>query len=234
MNDPNAPSFDSIGDLVLYNTHQLVAFNKPVNLPVQPDTSGTTSLLEMGSAYCGSTLLLLHRLDRPTSGLVLFARKKSAQTSLNRQFSERQVRKFYLAVVAEKPPQEEGTLVHYLRPNRKGHRNRTAVLEEPAGGAKRAELHYRYVGSSERYHLLLVELVTGRHHQIRAQLGHIGAPVRGDDKYGFKRANPDGGIDLHAWRLSFAHPVTEEEVTLTAPVPDSPVWAAFSEQISAL
>lgn len=219
-----------IGDWVLYNNHQLVAFNKPAGIPVQPDKTSDKSLIEIGEAYCRQPLHLIHRLDRPAGGLVLMAKKNSSLVELNEQFREREVEKTYLAIVGVLPAGgPSGEVTHYMLKD--GRTNKTRVLNEPAPEAKEARLQYECLGSSDRYHLLKVKLLTGRHHQIRAQLAHLGCPIRGDVKYGFKRANADRTIDLHGWQLRFRHPVTNEWETLTAPPPDSPVWKAFAELI---
>ncbi len=216
----------AIGDIVLYKNNQLIAFNKPANVPVQDDKSSDKSLLSLGEIYTKSKLHLIHRLDRPATGVVLFAKTPNALVALNEQFQHREVRKTYLAVVKDMPPQMEGTLVHFLRKNAR--QNRSIANETETPGSKRAELTYTYRKSIDNYHLLEIELITGRHHQIRAQLSAIGCPIKGDDKYGFKRANPDRSIHLHAWKLGFTHPTTGETEEIIAPVPtDDPVWEAF-------
>lgn len=214
-----------IGDLVLYKNNQLIAFNKPAMLPVQPDKTGDKSLLDLAEMYCHSKLHLVHRIDRPASGVVLFAKNTVALTALHEQFRLREVRKTYLAVVQQAPAEPEGELQHFLLKN--GRTNRSAIVTEDTPGAQLSTMRYRHAGSSERYHLLEIELHTGRHHQIRAQLAAIGCPIKGDTKYGFRRGNPGGAIHLHAWKLSFRHPVSNEEVTITAPIPQDPVWDAL-------
>ncbi|MEL6836818.1 MAG: RluA family pseudouridine synthase [Bacteroidota bacterium] len=216
-----------IGDSVLYNNHHLVAFNKPAGVPVQPDQTGDPSLLQLGSTYCKTQLQLIHRIDRPVSGLVLFAKRKDAMQALHEQFRNRTVRKSYLAVTAQAPTEEAGELVHYLR-KRKG-KYQAEVLDEPAEGTTEARLSYTCVAKSERYFLIKIDLQTGRYHQIRAQLAHIGCPIRGDAKYGFRRRNPDRSIDLHAWQLTFQHPRTHITEEVTAPLPDTPLWQAFAQ-----
>ncbi|MEL6970272.1 MAG: RluA family pseudouridine synthase [Bacteroidota bacterium] len=216
-----------IGDYVLYNNHHLVAFNKPAGVPVQPDQTEDPSLLQLGSTYCKTQLQLIHRIDRPVSGLVLFAKRKDAMQALHEQFRKRSVRKSYLAVTAQAPTEETGELVHHLR-KRKG-KYQAEVLDEPAEGTTEARLSYTCVAKSERYFLLKIDLQTGRYHQIRAQLAHIGCPIRGDAKYGFRRRNPDRSIDLHAWQLSFQHPRTHITEEVTAPLPDTPLWQAFAQ-----
>lgn len=217
-----------ISDWILHKDNQLIAFNKPAGLAVQPDKTGDPSLLGLGAAYIRHDLYLIHRLDRPVSGVVLLGQKPSAQTALTRQLQKGTVEKHYLAVVANRPEKDEDTLIHHLR-NASG--NRSAIDENPSPGAKTAELHYRYLGASDRYHLLAIQLKTGRKHQIRVQLASIGCPLRGDTKYGFKRGNDDGSIDLHSHRIAYDHPVSGERVEHTAPLPDNPVWAAFKDLI---
>jgi len=216
----------AIGDWVIYKNNQLIAFNKPPGLPAQADKTGDKSLLQLGEIFCKSTLYPVHRLDRPASGVMLFAKIKTAVGVLTDQFKLREVRKTYLAVVKDPPPEQEGTVRHFIKKNPKTNRSEVSVEEAPGG--QLAELKYRVLDSSENYHLLEIELLTGRHHQIRAQLAAIGCPIKGDVKYGARRANRDRSIHLHAWKLAFKHPVSGEEVSLTAPPPDEPLWASFS------
>ncbi len=218
-----------IGDLVLYKNNQLIAFNKPLMWPVQPDKTGDKSLLELAEMYCHSKLYLVHRIDRPAGGVVLFAKNTTALTALHEQFRLREIKKVYLAVVQQAPPEPEGELYHYLLKN--GRTNRTSIVTADTPEAQLSHLRYRVIGHSERYHLLEVHLVTGRHHQIRAQLAAIGCPIKGDVKYGFRRSNPGGGIHLHAWKLGFRHPVSGEPVEIEAPLPSDPVWDAFKAVI---
>jgi 23S rRNA pseudouridine1911/1915/1917 synthase len=210
---------------ILYKDHQLIALNKPTGLAMQPDKTGDLTLQAQAEAYCKQPLHLAHRLDRPVSGIVLFAKTKSAMTALTEQFRSRSVEKTYLAVVQNLPPEDEDSLVHFLRKNEA--KNISVVAPESHPGAERAELRYRLLGSSERYHLLEIQLITGRHHQIRAQLAAIGCPVKGDVKYGFRRSNRDRSIHLHAWKLSFDHPVSNERIQLEAKLPEEVVWQAF-------
>lgn len=218
-----------IGDWVLYKNNQLVAFNKPAGIPVQADPTGDKPLIDLAEIYTQSKLHLIHRLDRPASGVVLFAKTHGALVSLNEQFKQRQVRKIYLAVVGQKPPKDEDTLVHYVKA---GDNNRAMAYDTESPKSQRAELHYRLLTGSDNYYLLEVEIITGRHHQIRAQLAAIGCPIKGDVKYGFKRGNRDRSIHLHAWKLQFTHPVSQEPVTLVAPLPEDPVWDFFSEWLA--
>ncbi len=227
MSDTPHPRFPGRpSDWVLYKDNQLIAFNKPAALAVVPDKKNSPNLLQIGAAYVHHDLYPIHRLDRPVSGVVLFGQKSSAQAKVSEQFQNRSVEKTYLAVVGERPAEDEATLLHYIR---EGKGNTSQVVEQSDKAGKRAELIYRYLGSSDRYHLLEIKLLTGRKHQIRAQLGAIGSPLRGDTKYGFKRANEDKGIDLHAYTLAFDHPVSGARVELTAPLPETPVWQGFTE-----
>lgn len=210
---------------ILYKDHQIIAVNKPPGIAVQPDKTGDRCLQNLAEVYCKHPLHLVHRLDRPASGIVLFAKTKSAMTALTEQFRFRTVDKTYLAVVQNPPSQPEGALVHFVRKNEA--KNLSAVFPDERPGTERAELHYRLKSSSERYHLLEIQLVTGRHHQIRAQLAAIGCPVKGDVKYGFRRSNRDRSIHLHAWRLAFDHPVSGERIAVEAASPQDAVWRAF-------
>lgn len=210
----------------------LVIYNKPPGIPVQADKTGDTPLQAIAEKYAKRTLHLVHRMDRPVSGAVLLAKTKAVMTTLTEQFKNREIDKEYLAIVGVLPPQPEGTLVHYLRKNEAKNVSVASVEELP--GTERAELKYRVLGSSDRYHLLHIQLITGRHHQIRVQLAAIGAPIRGDVKYGFKRANKDRSINLHAWKLAFEHPQSGETMTVIAPLPEEPVWQAFQEVLAGL
>ena len=219
----------NIGELIIYKNNQLIAFAKAPLLAVQPDKTEDKSLLDLAEIYCKSKLHLIHRLDRPASGVVLFAKNKKALAKLNEQFQERKVEKTYLAVVKEKPTSTSGELVHFLEKDAKRHK---AIAHEDAiKNTKRAVLHYELLGSSDRYHLLEIKLITGRFHQIRAQLAAINNPIKGDVKYGFRRSNKDRSIHLHAWKLAFQHPVTKETVVLKTAPPDEVVWNAFKEII---
>ena len=232
MNIPDASAKSEnfqIGDLILVKNNQFIAFNKPPAIPVQADLTGDKPLVELAEIYCKAPLFLVHRLDRPASGVVLFAKTKNGLADINRQFHDRQVQKIYLAIVQQPPPQPEGTLVHFLRKNAKT--NLTSVFEKEVAHADRAELEYRTLRSSDRYHLLEIELLTGRHHQIRAQLAAIGCPIKGDVKYGARRGNPDRSIHLHAWKLNFRHPVTRERVAIIAPTPDDSLWNFFRDDV---
>ena len=215
----------SIGDLILYKNNQLIALNKPAGLGVQDDQTDDKSLLALAEIYSKSKLQLIHRIDRPASGLVLFAKNKRALAHLNKQFQDRTIEKTYLAVVKNKPQVDQGELIHYLIKNPKS--NKSTPVEETNKRAKKAQLIYKVLGANDNYFLLEIKLLTGRHHQIRCQLAAIGNPVKGDVKYGFRRKNKDRSIHLHAWKLGFNHPVTNERINLECPVPDEVVWQSF-------
>ena len=212
-------------DLILYEDKSIIAINKPAGLPVQSDKTGDISLEEQVRAYCNLDVKLLHRIDRPASGVVLFAKREKAAKSLYGQFERGTVRKTYWAVVGNKPEQEAAHLTHYIRKD--GKKNRTAAYNKKLHHTKKAELKYQLKGSSEKYHLLEIELLTGRHHQIRAQLSATGNAIRGDVKYGFKRGNKDRSIDLHARSINFMHPIKKEIMTIVASAPAMPIWKAF-------
>ncbi len=216
---------------VLCKNNQLIACNKPAGVAVYPDKTGDATYLEQVETYCKHPLHVVNRLDRPASGIVIFAKSKAAMTALTQQFSSRTVQKDYLAVVQVLPPEPVATLVHFLRKNESKNIVTATLTEVP--GSERAELRYRVLGSSERYHLLHVQLITGRHHQIRAQLAAVGAPIKGDVKYGFRRNNRDRSIHLHAWKLAFDHPVSNERIHLEAKLPSDPIWTAFAATIAA-
>ncbi len=223
---------------VLYEDNHIIAVNKSVSDIVQGDKTGDEPLSEKVKAYIkekynkpGDVFLgIPHRVDRPVSGVVLFARTSKALTRLNKMFQEkgREIKKIYWAIVCETPKEEEALLVHHLV--RDSERNVTKAYDKPRNGSKEAELKYRLVGCSDRYYFLEIELFTGRHHQIRCQLSKIGCPIKGDLKYGAPRSNPDGGISLHARSITFTHPVSKEELTITAPIPaKDPLWKLFEE-----
>ena len=170
----------------------------------------------------------MHRLDRPTSGALVFARTSKGLSRLNEQFRDKTTRKVYWAVVENKPEKKEGTLVHYLKKNEKQNKSYASLTETK--DSKKAVLSYKLLCSSDKYHLLEIELETGRHHQIRCQLASIGCVIKGDLKYGAKRSNKDGSIHLHARHLEFSHPTTKELISVTAPVPDEPLWHYFEKE----
>ena len=219
---------------ILYEDNHLLAVNKKPSDIVQGDRTGDVTLADrvrdhLRAAYgkTGNVFVgIPHRLDRPTSGVVIFARTDKALERLSAMFREGGVKKIYWAMVAERPPDEAGSLVHALRRNPQ--QNKSYAVAGPAAPplTKEARLTYRLLFSLERYHLLEIELQTGRHHQIRAQLAAVGCHIKGDLKYGSPRSNPGGGIHLHARQVSFVHPVRREQVVITADPPRDPVWDA--------
>ncbi len=214
-----------IGDWVVLKNNQLLAFNKPPALAVQSANTEAPTLQKLASAYAKRDLYLIHRIDQPASGLVLFAKHKKSVQDLQRQFGDHNVERTYLAVVDQLPEVAEGELKHILA--RDGRSNKSYVAEAGTADAKEAILTWRQLGETDRYPVLEVKLHTGRHHQIRAQLAAVGAPIHGDVKYGARRANDDRSIHLHAYQLSFAHPISRERVALEAAVPAGDVlWAS--------
>lgn len=220
---------------VVYEDNHLIIVNKTASEIVQGDKTGDTPLSESVKLYLkekyakpGNVFLgVTHRLDRPVSGLVVFAKTGKALSRLNEMFRLSQVKKTYWAVVKNRPPQEEGILIHYLVRNEK--QNKSYAYDQEKPGSKKAELHYRLIAHSDNYYLLEVDLKTGRHHQIRCQLAKMGCPIKGDLKYGSPRSNPDGSICLHARRVRFIHPVSKEEIDITASLPAGNLWDAFKE-----
>lgn len=218
---------------VLYEDNHIIAVNKRVGDIVQGDKTGDKPLSEVVKEYLkdkynkpGEVFLgVVHRLDRPTTGLVVFARTSKALTRLNDLFKNRETKKTYWAVVKTKPVKDHDTLIHYLKRNEKANTSKAHIKDVPE--SKMASLDYTLIKELTNYTALEINLHTGRHHQIRAQLSAIGSPIKGDLKYGADRSNPDGGIHLHARKLEFIHPVSKEKVSITAPVPDDPVWKAI-------
>jgi len=219
--------------LILYEDNHLIAVNKRVSDLVQGDRTGDVALDSIVRSYLkekyhkpGNVFLgVIHRLDRPVSGVVLFARTGKALSRMNDQFRDRKTKKIYWAVVRERPPAEEGHLVHYLLRDRE--KNKSFAYPEEVKNSKRGELLYRLVGHSRSYWFLEITLLTGRHHQIRAQLAAIGCPIRGDLKYGYPRSDPGGGIHLHARELLFEHPVRKKEIRVVAEPPEDALWDLF-------
>lgn len=219
---------------ILYEDNHIIAVNKTGNEIVQGDKTGDTPLSDIVKEYIkhkynkpGDVFLgVTHRLDRPTSGVVLFARTSKALTRLNKMFQQKgDIKKTYWAVVDKKPPQLEGELHHWLVRNTK--QNKSYASNTKQAESKEAVLSYKYISGSDKYHLLEIDLKTGRHHQIRAQLAAEGCKIKGDMKYGFPRSNPGGGIYLHARKIEFIHPVTKKEISITAPVPNDTLWKYF-------
>lgn len=230
---------------VIYEDNHIIAVNKTCNEIVQGDKTGDTPLSEMVKAYIkekynkpGEVFLgVTHRLDRPTTGVVLFARTSKALARLNDMFkSHTEIRKTYWAIVEKAPTNPEGKLENYLVRNEK--LNKSYIVPSPSttgrageGLAKLAILTYKTIAQGDRYTLLEINLETGRHHQIRCQLAAIGCPIKGDLKYGARRSNPDGGISLHARKIEFVHPVSKQDICITASVPNDNLWHALESLV---
>ena len=215
---------------IIFEDNHLIVINKRSGDIVQGDKTGDRPLSEVvklylkdkynkpGEAYLG----VVHRLDRPTSGVVLFAKTSKALSRLNKAFANRETQKVYWAIVKTKPKQVSARLVHYLKRNPK--QNKSYAHIKPVPESKEAILSYQLIKSLDNYHLLEIQLETGRHHQIRSQLSAIGSPIKGDLKYGFDRSNKDGSIHLHARKLTITHPVQKEIITFEAPTPEDVLW----------
>lgn len=222
---------------IIYEDNHILAYNKQAGDIVQGDKTGDTPLSEVVKAYIkerdakpGNVFMgVTHRIDRPTTGVVIFAKTSKALERMNALFREGGVDKTYWAIVKNMPPKDEDLLVGHLSRNEK--QNKSYIFDAPKSNTKEAKLRYRVLSKSDNYALLEVELLTGRHHQIRAQLASIGSPIKGDLKYGFARSNPDGGICLHARKVEFIHPVKKEKITIIAPVPNDPLWKYFEKTV---
>lgn len=217
---------------IIYEDNHLLVLNKRTGDLIQGDKTGDTPLSEMAKQYIkekydkpGNVYLgIPHRLDRPTSGLIVFTKTSKALSRLNKLFSSRDITKIYWAIVQNAPEKTSGTLRHYLARNRR--QNKSYSHDKEVKDSKVGILHYNVKKELDRYYLLEINLETGRHHQIRSQLAKIGSIIKGDLKYGADRSNPDGGIHLHARALHFVHPITKEELKLVAPPPNDPLWSA--------
>lgn len=222
---------------VVYEDNHLIVVNKAAGEIVQGDKTGDKPLSEMvkdylrekynkpGNVFCG----VIHRLDRPVSGLVVFAKTSKALARMNEIFQNRKVKKTYWAISRNLPPRAEGMLVDYLTPRERN--NKTYVSRTPVDGAQKAVLDYKLLAKTDYYCLLEVNLHTGRKHQIRAQLSAMGCPIRGDLKYGDRRSNPDGGISLQSHRIVFEHPVSKKIIDLVTPIPDDNLWRALAANL---
>ncbi|NHN26806.1 RluA family pseudouridine synthase [Flavobacterium jejuense] len=220
---------------ILHEDNHIIVINKRVGDIVQGDKTGDKPLSEVVKDYIkekynkpGEVFLgVIHRLDRPTTGIVVFAKTSKALSRLNESFKNRETKKIYWAVVKNTPPKQNDTLIHYLKRNPKNNTSKAHIKEVP--DSKRASLEYTIFKKLDNYIGLEIQLHTGRHHQIRAQLAAIGCSIKGDLKYGFDRSNPDGGIHLHARQLEFIHPVTKEVIKIKAPTPKEVIWDAISK-----
>ncbi len=217
---------------VLYEDNHIIIVNKRAGDIVQGDKTGDKPLSDVVKEYIkakynkpGNVYLgVVHRLDRPTTGIVMFAKTSKALPRLNKLFAEKKANKTYWAIVKNSPLKPETTLINWLKKNPKN--NKSTAYTKEVEGSKKAILHYKLLKTLERYFLLEVELETGRHHQIRCQLSAIGSPIKGDLKYGFNRSNKDASISLHARRLQFIHPVSKDRIDITAHLPNDPIWNA--------
>ncbi len=219
---------------MLYEDNHIIVVNKRAGDIVQGDKTGDKPLSDIvkdyiaekynkpGNVYLG----VVHRLDRPTTGIVLFSKTSKALPRLNKLFAEKSAKKTYWALVKNPPPKTQDTLVHWLKKNPK--KNKSTAFTKDTDGSKKAILHYKIIKQLDNFYLLEIDLETGRHHQIRAQLASIGCSIKGDLKYGFDRSNKDASISLHARTLSFIHPVKKEPVFIEAPLPKDPLWNACS------
>lgn len=222
---------------VVYEDNHIIIVNKTASEIVQGDKTGDVPLSETVKQYLkekyhkpGNVFIgVPHRLDRPVSGLVVFAKTSKALSRLNEMFKNSEVKKTYWAIVKQTPAETEGELVNYLVRNEKQNKSYAYDTEKP--GSKKAILHYRLIARSDNYSLLEVDLKTGRHHQIRCQLAKMGCPIKGDLKYGFPRSNPDGSICLHARRVRFVHPVSKELIDVVAPVPSDNLWRSLTSSL---
>ena len=217
---------------VLHQDNHIIVVNKRAGDIVQGDKTGDQPLSEVVKEYIaekynkpGNVYLgVVHRLDRPTTGIVLFSKTSKALPRLNKLFAEKAAKKTYWALVKNQPPKTEDTLVHWLKKNPKN--NKSKAYHKEVESSKKAILHYKVIKKLDNFYLLEVDLETGRHHQIRVQLASIGCPIKGDLKYGFDRSNKDASISLHARTLRFVHPVKKEALSVTAPLPNDALWKA--------
>jgi 23S rRNA pseudouridine1911/1915/1917 synthase len=225
-------------EAILYEDNHIIAVNKRAGEIVQGDKTGDAPMSDFVKQYLkdkynkpGEVFLgTIHRIDRPVSGIVLFARTSKALTRMNELFKSKEIQKTYWAVVKNRPGKEKGNLVHFLKKNEA--LNRSKAFENEVPGSSRSELDYEIIASSTNYFLLEVNPHTGRHHQIRVQLASIGCPIKGDVKYGFKRSNEDASIHLHARAVRFIHPVSKLEIKIIAPAPNEALWNEFSRSVA--
>lgn len=217
-------------DRILYEDNHFIAINKKCGDIVQVDKTGDESLVDAVKAYIktrdakpGNVFLeAVHRIDRPVSGVVLMAKTSKGLSRINNLFQEGKIKKTYWAIVKNKPPKESDLLTQYLIRDSK--KNKSYIYSGEVKGSKIAKLQYTVIGKTDNYFMLEIDLITGRHHQIRSQLAKMGCPIKGDLKYGFPRSNPDGGIHLHSRSISFTHPITNEPILITAPPPEDTLW----------
>ncbi len=219
----------------MFEDNHIIVINKRAGDIVQGDKTGDPPLSNIIKAYLkdkynkpGNVYLgVVHRLDRPTTGIVMFAKTSKALTRLNELFANKNISKTYWAIIKQKPKQKSATLIHWLKKNSK--QNKSNAYTTQINDSKKAVLAYSTIKALKHYYLLEVELQTGRHHQIRCQLSHIGCPIKGDLKYGFGRSNPDASISLHSRKLAFSHPVTKQKISIIAPTPKDAIWEACND-----
>ena len=211
-----------ISDLILHKDHHIIVLNKPAGLATQKDKSGEPNAHQMAMAYAHRDLYLVHRLDQRVSGILVLAKTKDAAAFLSKQWKEKSTQKIYIGIVPAADIPSSGTLTHYLTFDSKT--NVTTAHSNPLEGAVDSILEYKIIQHLENFMVLQIRLISGRKHQIRAQLAAIGIPIRGDIKYGSKRTNPDGAIDLHAYSLDFLHPSGSVPVKIIAPFPEEGLW----------
>ncbi|MDR0754935.1 MAG: RluA family pseudouridine synthase [Prevotellaceae bacterium] len=224
---------NNIGNRILHEDNHIIIVNKCAGEIIQTDKTGDITLSEVLKQYIkirdskpGNVFIgVAHRLDRPVSGAVIFAKTSKSLARLNNMFKQGNIHKTYYAIVKNKPKFEEDTLIHNLIRNEKI--NKSFICEKPLNSAKQARLRYKLAGQSNTYFLIEIELMTGRHHQIRCQLAAIGCPIKGDLKYGYQRSNSNGGISLHARKIEFIHPVNNNQIKITAPFPENDLWDCF-------
>lgn len=221
----------NISDWVLAKNNQLIVFNKPAGLPVQNASQQEKSLQSVASSYAKRDLYLIHRIDQPVSGIVVFGRHKKHANKLSQQFRSSGAERTYLAVVEKLPNTETNQLKHYLKKDRK--LNKSFIVEELDDDTKEATLTWEHIGDTDNYPVLKITLHSGRFHQIRCQLAHVGASIKGDVKYGAKRSNKDRSIYLHAWKCEIKHPISEELIKVEAPLPkDDTIWSVVNSIIA--
>ncbi|RPG60694.1 MAG: RluA family pseudouridine synthase [Flavobacteriales bacterium TMED191] len=217
-------------DWILYEDNHIIIVNKPSKLPVQGDKTGDNTLLDIGKEYIKKTynklgnvyLGLPHRIDRPVSGIVILSKTSKSLSRMTRLFREKNIKKTYWAIVKNKINQNSGELIHFLKKNRK--LNKSFVGQEEQKGFLKSQLKYKLLKKLNNYFLYEIELITGRHHQIRVQLSAIGSPIKGDIKYNAKGTNKDASINLHSRNIKFIHPIKKTEISITAPTPNDPIW----------
>lgn len=215
---------------ILYEDNHIIIVNKPTRLPVQPDRTGDITLLDLGKEYIKTTyqkpgnvyLGLPHRIDRPVSGIIILSKTSKSLSRMTQLFREKNIKKTYWAIVQKRIKNDKGTLVHFLKKNKR--LNKSFAIEEEKKGYLKSILRYKLINILDNYFLYEINLISGRHHQIRAQLSTIGSPIKGDVKYGAKRTNPDGGINLHSKKIQFIHPIKKEIINIEAAPPNDRLW----------